>query len=213
MQADARPARAVGSALPGGRRLVEISDVELLERFAGGDDASFSELVRRHGPAIKAFALRLLNSRDDAEDVFAETFLRVARARGAWEDRGTVRAWLFTIARRQCLDVLRHRAVERRAEHQLVELERHRGATPSPEARAMLGQQAERLERALARIPESHREVLLLRTVHGLDARETALAVEITEDQVHSMLSYARKRLRELLDDTGEEAHAARRTL
>lgn len=191
---------------------MEVSDVELLDRFAAGDDRAFAALFQRHGAAIKAFALRLLNSRDEAEDVCAETFLRVARAQGAWEDRGTVRAWLFTIARRQCLDVLRHRAVERRAEQQLVELERHRGATPSPEARALLGQQAERLERALARIPEPHREVLLLRTVHGLDARETALAVESTEEQVHSMLSYARKRLKELLDDTVEDAHASRRT-
>ncbi len=157
-------------------------------------------LVRRHGPAIKAFALRLLNSRDEAEDVYAETFLRVARARGAWEERGTVRSWLYTIARRQCLDVLRHRTVMHRAEHTMVELERWRGATPSAEARVALGQEADRLERALARIPEEHREVLLLRVIHGLDARETAEALGFTEEQVHSRLSYARKRLRDLLD-------------
>ncbi len=175
------------------------TDVELLERYRRGHEDAFETLVRRHGEAIKSFALRMLHSRDDAEDVYAETFLKVARARGAWEERGTVRSWLYTLARRQCLDVLRHRSVQRRTEHQMIELERWRGATPSPEARAVLGQEAERLERALARLSEEHREVLLLRVVHGLDARETGEAVGATEEQVHSRLSYARKRVRELL--------------
>ena len=183
---------------------MEGTDAELLERFAHGREDAFEELVRRYGPAIKGFALRLLNSRDEAEDVYAETFLRVARARGQWEDRGSVRSWLYTLARRQCLDVLRHRAVVQRSEDQMVDLERWRGATPSPEARAALGQEADRLERALARIPEEHREVLLLRTMHGLDARETADALGLTEEQVNSKLSYARKRLRGTLETDGQ---------
>jgi RNA polymerase sigma-70 factor (ECF subfamily) len=145
----------------------------------------------------------MLKSADDAEDVYAETFLRVARAGGQWEDRGSVRAWLFTLARRQCLDVLRHRAVQHRTEHQVVALERWRATPPSPEARALLGEEADRLERALARLPEEHREVLLLRTVHGLEAREVAETLGCTEEQVHSRLSYARKRLREWLDVEG----------
>ncbi len=182
---------------------MEPSDAELLDAFARGREDAFEALVRRHGPSIKGFALRMLKSADDAEDVFAETFLRVARARGAWEDRGTVRAWLFTLARRQCLDVLRHRAVQHRTEHQVVALERWRGTTPSPEARAVLGEEADRLERALARLPDEHREVLLLRTVHGLEAREVAEALGCTEEQVHSRLSYARKRLKEWLDTEG----------
>jgi len=187
---------------------MERTDSELLAHFAQGREEAFEVLVRRHGPAIKAFALRLLNSRDEAEDVYAETFLRVARARGTWEERGTVRSWLYTIARRQCLDVLRHRSVMHRAEQQMVELERWRGATPSPEARVALGQEADRLERALARIPEEHREVLLLRVIHGLDAREAAETLGVTEDQVHSRLSYARKRLRDLLE-TDSPLHAS----
>lgn len=189
---------------------MERSDVELLERFAQGREDAFEALVHRHGPSIKAFALRLLNSRDEAEDVYAETFLRVARTQGRWEERGTVRSWIFTIARRQCLDILRHRAVHHRSESQMIELERWRGATPSPEARAVLGQEADRLERALARIPEEHREVLLLRTIHGLDARETAEALGATEEQVNSRLSYARKRLREWLgDDPAQRSRTA----
>lgn len=189
---------------------MEPSDADLLAAFARGRDDAFEALVHRHGPAIKGFALRMLKSADDAEDVYAETFLRVARARGVWEDRGTVRGWLFTLARRQCLDVLRHRAVQQRTGHQVVALDRWRATSPSPEARAALGQEAERLERALARLPAEHREVLLLRTVHGLEAREVAHALDCTEEQVHSRLSYARRRLKEWLDAEEGRADPAR---
>jgi RNA polymerase sigma factor (sigma-70 family) len=179
------------------------SDEQLLIDFTSGPsarEAAFQELVRRHGAGVKGFAYRLLHSRDEAEEVYAETFLRVAQSAARWEPRGTVRAWIFTIARRLSYDVLRHRTVVRRGESSVVELERWRGAVPSPEARAQLGQVADRLERALAQLPEEHREVVLLRTVHGLDARETAQAMGVTEDQVNSRLSYARRRLRDILE-------------
>lgn len=176
-----------------------VSDEQLLAAYAKGREDAFAELVNRYGPSIKGFAFRLLHSHDEAEEVYAETFLRVAKARGKWESRGTVRAWLYTIARRLAYDVLRHRAVTRREEQTVVEIERWRGVTPSPEARAQLGQAADRLERALGQLSEEQREVLMLRTIHGLDAAEVAQALGTTEDQVHSRLSYARKKLREQL--------------
>jgi RNA polymerase sigma-70 factor, ECF subfamily len=176
-----------------------VSDEQLLEAYRRGREDAFDALVRRYGPSIKGFAYRLLHSQGEAEEVYAETFLRVAKARGKWESRGTVRAWLYTIARRLAYDILRHRAITRREEGTVVEIERWRGVMPSPEARAQLGQAADRLERALGQLSEEHREVLLLRTVHGLDAHEVAQALGTTEEQVHSRLSYARKKLREQL--------------
>lgn len=184
-----------------------LTDEQLLAAFARGQQAAFEALVARHGASIKGFAVRMLHSPEAAEEIYVETFLRVATARGRWEERGTVRGYLFTIARRLCLDVIRRREVERRAAQGVLELDRWRRVEPSPEARMALGQQAERMEAALARLSEAHREVLLMRVVHGLSAAEAASALGISEDQVHSQLSYARKRMRELL----EQAPAERR--
>ena len=76
-----------------------------------------------------------------------------------------------------------------------------RRVSPSPEARAALGEEADRLEQALGQLPESHREVLLLRAIHGLSGAETAAVLGLCEDQVYNQLSYARKRLAVLLEE------------
>lgn len=181
--------------------MTTLTDEQLLTRYRRGDKGAFEELVRRHGGAIKGFAFRMVQNHERAEEVYVDTFTRVATSAGEWEDRGTVRAWLFTIARRLCLDLLRRRATERRGLDGVLELERFRTPTPSPEAALALGEAAAQLERALAALPPEHREVLLLRTVHGLSAAETARTLGVAPEQVDSRLSYARKRLRAALEE------------
>lgn len=180
-------------------------DDQLLRAFAGGDTRAFEELVGRYGGALKGYALRMLQSPQQAEEVYTETFLRVATHRGAWENRGTVRGWLFTIAHRLCIDILRQRKVARDAVPHLVDLSTVRPCPPSPEAQMVLRERAAMLEEGLARLPEEHRQVLLMRVVHGLSAAETGAALSLTESQVHSELSYARKRLREHLAEAEPE--------
>jgi RNA polymerase sigma factor (sigma-70 family) len=177
------------------------SDLELLQRFQRGQAMAFEDLVLRHGPGIKGFALRMLRNREQAEEIYTETFLRVARDSRGWVERGTVRGWLYTIAHRLCLDRLRRRQTEARAWASVVEVYADRAVVPSPEASALLGERASELEKALGRLPAEHRDVLLLRTIHGLSAAETAQALGCSEDQVFSRLSYARKRLAELLSE------------
>jgi RNA polymerase sigma-70 factor, ECF subfamily len=183
------------------------TDEQLIRAVSRGDDQAFEVLVERHGSAIKAYSLRMLRSAELAEEVYTETFLRVLEARGrSWQARGTVRGYLFTIAHRLCLDELRRRKTRREAAPGLVALAESRPVRPSPEATAVLGQRADRMEEALLALPEEHRTVLLLRVVHGLSAAETGRATGLTEEQVHSQVSYARKRLRELLVEPAERS-------
>lgn len=157
-------------------------------------------MTERYGTAIKGYALRMLHNPQQAEEVFVETFLKVAVARGRFEERGTVRGYLFTLAHRQCIDLLRQRRRSHAAIPHLVDMESRRPFTPSPEAQLLLNEQATALERALATLPEEHRQVVLLRLVHGLSATEVGTTLGLSEDQVNSQLSYARKRLKALLE-------------
>jgi RNA polymerase sigma-70 factor (ECF subfamily) len=190
--------------------LRDLPDDQLLRAFGEGREAAFGVLVDRYGLAVKGYALRMIHSPQQAEEVYVETFLRVARARGAWEDRGTVRGWLFTMAHRLCLDILRQRKVTREAVPHLVELAEARPPAPTPEAQAALNEQAAVLEELLARLPSEHRQVMLLRAVHGLSAAETAAALGLDEEQVNSQLSYARKRLRAWMEDGAAPARRRR---
>jgi RNA polymerase sigma-70 factor (ECF subfamily) len=174
-------------------------DEALMLEFGRGDCRAFEEIVGRYGGAIEGYARRLLQNRQLAEEVVADTFERLARERGNGSLHGTLRGYLFTIAHHRCMDLLRKRRRELEASSTVAERERGRGLPTHPEAIARLGELAAALEDALRRLPEAHREVVLLRLVHGLSGDETARVLGVSEDQIRSQLSYARKLLRKYL--------------
>ena len=162
--------------------------------------------MNRHATAVKSYALRMLRNPEHAEDISAETFLRVAMNRGKWEDRGvSFRSYLFTVANNLCIDHLRRSQVARKSAQGVLELTLHQKVRPSPEAEAILGQRATMLEQGLSRLKEEHRQVILLRSIHGFSAKECSAILNCKAHQVDSMLSYARKKLREVLTEIDQD--------
>ncbi len=178
----------------------EHTDEALMMAFHHGDDRAFDVLFQRHGTAVKAYALRMLRSPQEAEDVLVDAFVRIAQARGRWEEKGTFRGFAYRTAHNLCMDVLRQRHRHRQALDQTSFGKEALLLQPSPEAEAILGQTAVILEAALAQLPEPHRGVVLLRLVHGLSGEEVAQVMGVEESQVRSQLSYARKQLRTHLE-------------
>jgi len=179
-----------------------LSDEELIRAFSRGREDAFEEIVRRHARGIKAHALRMLRNPQEAEQVYVETFTRLAVAGRRWKPTGTLKSFVYTVAHNLCLDLIRRCRTEQEAHPELVGMEQMRSLQPSPEAVAMTGELARQLERGIAGLSEEHRTVLLLRTLHGLSGKETAEVVGLDEGQFRSMLSYARKKLREQLAET-----------
>ena len=191
-----------------------ITDERLLAAYAGGDESAFAGLVARYGGPVKTYALRMLRNAEQAEEVYVEAFTRLAQQAGQWQERGTVCGFLFTVAHRVCLDLLRRRRTVRESHDGLVELTRRRAFAPSPEARAAWGELAERVEEAIGELSVEHRQVLLLRTVHGLSSARVAEVTGTTELQIRSQLSYARKKLLSLLgqEERDQVSRKGRRT-
>lgn len=156
-------------------------DDRLMARYADGDAGAFRELYRRWEAPIYGFCLRYLGDPDAAADAFQEAFRRVVDAAGAYEPRGRFRSWLFTLARRACLDQVRERARDER----LDPLEEAAGsrvrAITSTEDTILSRQEA---ERRLAALPREQREVLLLSKYLLFTYREIAEMMGSTEAAV-----------------------------
>jgi len=119
-------AHRVGSAMPAGHEStvdaaadIDARDAQLLRDAADGDhDAAIGELYDRYGRRLYGYGLRALHDAGMAEELVQETLLRLWRAAGRFDEgRGTVRAFLFTIARNTAIDL--HR---RKPKHERVEL-------------------------------------------------------------------------------------------
>jgi len=166
-------------------------------------DAALTLCVRQHGAAIGRLCMALVGSQADAEDLTQETLLAARDAFDSWRGEGSVRAWLFGIARRKCARHLESRTVGR-AKLELLRDDAHPPG-PDPADAASHRQLAARARQALAEIRPSEREALILRYVGGLSFREVAAACGIDEAAARKRVSRAHARLRAALG-AGPEA-------
>jgi RNA polymerase sigma-70 factor (ECF subfamily) len=148
----------------------------------------FGGLFERHWPDVFRFALYLTGNRADAEDVASETFARAWTAPG--EIRvGTVKAYLFMIARNLSIDL-------RRASREAVECGPDLAASGVGPEQATIDRDALRVVLgALAGLPEADRAALLMRAVGQLSYEETAAALGLSVGATRVRVHRARARL------------------
>ncbi len=162
----------------------------------GGDRAAFAWLFRRHRDTVTAYCWRMLRHREEAEEACVETFARILR-RPCTPGR-PFRTYALSIAHRLCIDVLRRRQTRLRL-LPLVRTSAVDGHTP--EQAAERASRRRRLEEALGGLSPEHRSSVLMFYREDLPTQEIARIQGCSDQQVRSRLSYARKRLRTLLED------------
>jgi RNA polymerase sigma factor (sigma-70 family) len=167
-----------------------LSDGQLLGRFlAGGDEAAFAALVRRHGPMVLGVCRRVLRDAHDAEDAFQATFLVLARKAAALGKREAVGSWLYTVAFRAALEA--RAAISRRRA-----MERQVGAMPQPEVAPAEPQDwRPLLDQELNALPEKYRSAVVLCDLEGRPRREAARLLGLPEGTLSSRLATARRAL------------------
>ena len=173
-------------------------DAELMRRIALGDERAYEHLVDSHARSILAFGFRLLGTREEAEEVTQETFLRAWQHADRYEPSARVTTWLHTIARNLATDRLRKRRP--RADLAAVEA--------APDSGHSAGQPSVSLERkrtaqsvvdALEQLAPRQREAITLVHYQELSHGEAAQVLGVGVEAVESLLSRARRKLRELL--------------
>lgn len=176
-------------------------DRTCIGRMALGDTRALEELYDRHAPMLYGLVLRIVGRVSDAEEVLQDAWLQAWRRADTWDPaRGTVPAWLVTLARSRAIDRIRSVAARQRAE----------AATPAPEmplaadepaANAAQRQRQERLSAALATLTPRQREVLELGYFGGLSQTEIAERIGAPLGSVKSWTRQGLMRLRELVPE------------
>lgn len=154
------------------------------------------DLYERHAPALRAFCLRSLRNRDDADEAVQATFLRALGAVRSGVRPVSERAWLLTIARNVC--ATRATCAHRRREVTLdsIALADAAGAAPSQDIEADAD-----LVAALEALPDGQRRAFVLRAVDGLSYEEIAQELGVTHAAVETWIFRARRKLAETVAD------------
>ncbi|MEZ5978286.1 MAG: sigma-70 family RNA polymerase sigma factor [Planctomycetota bacterium] len=159
--------------------------------FRGGDRRAFAELVRVHGVRVRALLVRLVASRDDADDLLQEVFVRAWKRREQFDGRGSVEGWLLRIAVNLARD---HGRAKRRPTDPLdAERDVDRGAGPEGHARGR--ELTAALRASLARLPHRLRAALVLRVVEERPYDEVARILGLAPGTVRIQVMKARRRL------------------
>jgi RNA polymerase sigma-70 factor (ECF subfamily) len=188
------------------------ADTSLLRRLRDGDEQAFAGLVERYHSSMIRLALSFVPSRAVAEEVVQDTWLAMVRGLDRFEERSSLRTWLFTILvnRARTTGVREARSVPVGDAGPVVDASRFAspGAWAVPpehwieeaENRIDAAKLGDLLRAGLGGLPARQREVVLLRDVEGLSSAEVCGVLAISEANQRVLLHRGRSRLRQVLE-------------
>jgi RNA polymerase sigma-70 factor (ECF subfamily) len=183
------------------------SDVQLMLDVKAGDEQSFGLLLQRYRTPLVNFLYRMVRSREQAEDLAQEVFIRVYRAREEYVPSAKFTTWLFRIATNLALNSLRdHR-------HQKLEISMDAPLTvdvadgdekpfevadkhPTIEQELVEEDRKKMIRHAIEKLPEKQRAAVLLHKYQELDYSEIAKILSVSESALKSLLFRAYETLR-----------------
>jgi len=177
------------------------SNRRLVSGLRAGDPDAFDEVHRAFHGRLFGFLARLARSRDIAEDLLEETWLRFVDVLPRLRDDTRLAPLLFTIARNLYVSYCRSRAIEDEHAPGMIGLWPSGYAAPSPFEATVARETGERLDAALAALPAIYREALLLVSVDDLKPAEAAALCGITPEAMRQRLSRARAMVARQLDE------------
>jgi RNA polymerase sigma-70 factor (ECF subfamily) len=152
-------------------------------------EADFDALFLAHYDGVYRLLYRIVGTRDEAEDLAQETFLKLSRQRFGPDREHNVRGWLYAVATNLAFNALRGRGRRQRRE-EMIFRQTSAGAEPDPAAAVVRDDERATVRRTLAALPERQAQLLMLRH-SGLSYREIAEALGMAPGSVGTTLARA----------------------
>jgi RNA polymerase sigma-70 factor (ECF subfamily) len=173
-------------------------DVELLKAVAAKDEAALGQLYDRYRLILFGMLMRILNNREEAEDVLQEVFLQVWRRAGDFDEkRGRPFTWLVTLARSRGIDRLRSLASRERVA--VAGANEASGEVSDAASDAIRSEQRGVVNNALSELPDEQKQPLMLAYFDGLTQAEIALQLGAPLGTVKTRMRAGMMKLRERL--------------
>jgi len=188
----------------GGESLREPVPLELVDLCKQGDEQAWARLVEATHREVYSLCLRILRDPDDAAEATQDAYLKAWRGLAGFRGEAMFRTWLYRVATNAAISKQRGR--RRRQSHEIRSDDDMLAQLPSAdrtESAAGAKLELRAVEAALARLPEHHRTVVVLRDVYGLSIEEIATQLDISETAAKVRVHRGRKRLREAMFPEG----------
>lgn len=189
----------------------ETDDFELVHRSQAGDTAAYEELVRRYHGKIYGLVYSMTSSREDAEDLTQEVFVKAWKALGRFRGQSGFYTWVYRIALNRTINFRKKR--NRRQgisfdefDPDIKQAESYKefSSKGSVLRKMSLSEFQKKMNEALLKLSDKHRAVVVMHDVQGMPHAEIAKIMHCSEGTVRSRLFYARKQLQVELAEFAE---------
>lgn len=183
-------------------------DYELVQKALQGDEKAFARLLARYKDAIYFMLLKMVNNRNDAEDLTLEAFGKAFKNIHQYSPTYAFSTWLFKIASNNCIDFLRRKkgtyvAIDNNSDSvQNNETVRLKSKEPDPEEKLIRQQKAILLHRVVRRLKPRYRTLVELRYFREYSYEEIAKELELPLGTVKAQLFRAREMLFKMIENT-----------
>lgn len=183
-----------------------LSDQELLKTYLSGNESAISALIDRHRKRVSDYIYMMVRSRDIADDIFQETFIKVVRFinEGRYTENGKFLSWVLRIAHNQVIDHFRqskqlNKITEADAGYDILNSKQF--SESNVEEKIVSSQIESDVRKLVEYLPEEQREVVMMRYFSGLSFKEIADQTDVSINTALGRMRYALINLRKMIQE------------
>ena len=185
-----------------------LSDTELINKAQNGDESAFNELICRYDSSVLSIALKYVNDKDDAKDIYQEVFLRVFRGLKKFQFKSEFSTWLYRITTNVCLTFI---SVGKKQTMMRIDNDMETEAidnivgaddeSNSPEELLIRSEISNNVNKALEKLSPKQKMIFILKHFEGYKIREISLMMNSSEGTIKKYLFEATHKLRDQLSE------------
>ncbi|MDD3807604.1 MAG: sigma-70 family RNA polymerase sigma factor [Candidatus Marinimicrobia bacterium] len=187
------------------RDKAKYTDEELIVLFQKGEERAYLELVHRYKDRLTNFVFRFVGSREMAEDIVQDTFLKLYTSSHMYKEIARFSTWIYTIAGNLAKTELRKRKRRKIYSIHDMGIDEKEFEIPSdtynPERETRTAYQEKEIQTAISRLPEQFKTAIILRDIQELSYEEISKIVGVPVGTVKSRINRGRQKLQELLKE------------